>query len=187
MPSSGFTLAICGSSWSAGAILVCPTGTTLGIPLGFPTHRSLHSQSLQLHPGFPPGLPAHRILPGLFVHTLHNTFCFKPLLLIIEPYKFPIEKTKGNFGKEKKHSERNVLLHVLWHRQAFTFSSTRRIVNLWSHLPVKSIFVCRDVSCDKLSDVRALAARKFAITLLPSVPQCTLGNISWALSDWNRV
>ncbi len=118
----------------------------------------------------------------------HNTFCFKPPLLKIGPYKFPIEKTKGNCGKEKKkNSERNVLLHVLWHRQAFTFSSTRRIVNVWSHLPVKSIFVCRDVSCDKLSDVRALAARKFAITLLTSVPQCTLGNISWALSDWNSV
>ncbi len=80
--------------------------------------------------------------------------------------------------EKKKHSEINVLLHVLWHRQVFTFSAPRRIVNLWSHLPVKNIFVCRDVSCDKLSDVLAPAARKFAITLLLSVPQCTLGNIS---------
>lgn len=114
--------------------------------------------------------------------TFPNIFSFKAPFLKIGAYKFPSEHSKGNCGKKKK-----LLLQVLWQGQVFSFSSTKRTVNLWSHLPVKSIFVCRDVSCDKLSDVRALAAHKFAITLVPSVPQCTLGNISWALSDWNSV
>lgn len=117
--------------------------------------------------------------------TFPNTFSFKAPLQKIGPYKFPSEKTKGKCGKKerKKEKKEGVLKKVYYFKfcgrdRPVLFSSTKRIVNLWSYLPVKSIFVCKDVSCDKLSDVRALAAHKFAITLLPSVPQCTLGNIS---------